>query len=38
MHKLKQVIKIFIGIILYVVAMDVILKTLFYDVFDSGKI
>ena len=38
MHKLKQVIKIFIGIILYVVAMDVILKTLFYDVFDSSKI
>lgn len=38
MHKLKQVIEIFIGIILYIVAMDFILEPLFYDVFDSGEI
>lgn len=38
MHKLKQVMEIFIGIILYIVAMDFILEPLFYDVFDSGKI
>ena len=38
MHKFKQLMNIFIGIILYIMAMDVILKTLLCDVFHSTEL
>lgn len=38
MHKFKQLMNMFMGMVLYVVAMDVILKTLLCDVFHSTNL
>ena len=38
MHKFKQLMNMFMGMVLYVVAMDVILKTLLCDVFHSTEL